>query len=80
MAAHHLAAGIPRRTQIAMAAPQFVPFPKSDTDVPVFFALLTWLPIAIRALLQHYGIHVHCLVAIPLLDSWRGHTALRGIQ
>ena len=47
----------------------------------VFYALLTWLPIAIWAwlrghaftggldepLLQHYGVHVRCLVAIPLL-------------
>ena len=46
-----------------------------------FIALLTWLPIAIWALirgrfveaaigeplLQHYGIHVRCLVVIPLL-------------
>jgi|SoiMethySBSTD1v2_1073268.scaffolds.fasta_scaffold74018_3 hypothetical protein len=96
-----------------MAAPQFVPFSKSDMEVPVsfspvddepplrwqravhlaprdglgvvrravFFALFTWLPIAAWAfvrgrfleapagepLLQHYGIHVRCLVAIPLL-------------
>ena len=47
----------------------------------VFFALLTWLPIAVWAfvtgrapgadsgesLLQHYGVHVRCLVVIPLL-------------
>jgi hypothetical protein len=47
----------------------------------VFFALLTWLPIALWAfvrghffdaatgepLLQHYGVHVRCLVAIPML-------------
>lgn len=47
----------------------------------VFFALLTWLPIAIwtfwkgriaaggldEPLLQHFGIHVRCLIAIPLL-------------
>lgn len=47
----------------------------------VFFALLTWLPIAIWAfvrgrlveadvgepLLQHYGVHIRCLVVIPLL-------------
>ncbi len=47
----------------------------------VFFALLTWLPIALWAflagrlldagtgepLLQHYGVHVRCLLAIPLL-------------
>ena len=47
----------------------------------VFFALLTWLPIVVWAaatgqlwndatgerLLQHYGVHVRCLVAIPLL-------------
>jgi hypothetical protein len=46
-----------------------------------FFALLTWLPIAVWALvrgrffaaatgeplLQHYGVHVRCLVAIPLM-------------
>src|SRR5215471_9415262 len=46
----------------------------------IFFALVTWLPIAIWALvrgrflnapsgeplLQHYGVHVRCLVAIPL--------------
>jgi hypothetical protein len=46
----------------------------------IFFALLTWLPIAIWALvrgrflhadpgeplLQHYGVHVRCLVAIPM--------------
>ncbi len=46
----------------------------------VFYALVTWLPIAIWAalqgrlladdsgerLLQHYGVHVRCLVAIPL--------------
>ena len=96
-----------------MAAPQFVPFSKSDMEVPVsfspvddepplrwqravhlaprdglgvarravFFALFTWLPIAAWALvrgrfveapageplLQHYGVHVRCLVAIPLL-------------
>ncbi len=47
----------------------------------VFFALLTWLPIACWALyrgrfveagtgeplLQHFGVHVRCLVVIPLL-------------
>ena len=47
----------------------------------VFFALLSWLPIAAWALvrgrfvaadvgeplLQHYGVHVRCLVVIPLL-------------
>jgi hypothetical protein len=47
----------------------------------LFFALVTWLPIAIWAaiagrlttavtgepLLQHYGVHVRCLLAIPLL-------------
>jgi hypothetical protein len=47
----------------------------------VFFALLTWLPIVLWAflagrlldagtgepLLQHYGVHVRCLLAIPLL-------------
>jgi hypothetical protein len=47
----------------------------------LFFALLTWLPVVIWAamesrlldrvsgepLLAHYGIHVRCLVAIPLL-------------
>jgi hypothetical protein len=47
----------------------------------VFFALLSWLPIVVWALLNHrliesaggepllvhYGIHVRCLVAIPLL-------------
>jgi hypothetical protein len=47
----------------------------------LFFALVTWLPIAIWALywkrafpgvideplLQHFGVHVRCLVAIPLL-------------
>ncbi|HTN48497.1 MAG TPA: hypothetical protein VMK32_03615 [Burkholderiaceae bacterium] len=47
----------------------------------LFFALLTWLPIFIWAvlagrltssetgesLLQHYGVHVRCLLAIPLL-------------
>ena len=47
----------------------------------VFFAALTWLPIAVWAwwqghmlkgaldekLLQHFGVHVRCLVAIPLL-------------
>jgi hypothetical protein len=46
----------------------------------IFFALLTWLPIAVWALvrgrfldaatgeslLQHYGVHVRCLVAIPM--------------
>jgi len=46
----------------------------------VFFALLTWLPIMVWAatagrllttdsgepLLQHYGVHVRCLLAIPL--------------
>lgn len=46
-----------------------------------FFALLTWLPIVVWAaatghlwndatgerLLQHYGVHVRCLLAIPLL-------------
>jgi hypothetical protein len=46
----------------------------------IFFALLTWLPIAIWALvrgrflnavvgeplLQHYGVHVRCLVTIPM--------------
>jgi hypothetical protein len=47
----------------------------------VFLALVTWLPIAVWAaivgrlvsadvgepLLQHYGVHVRCLLAIPLL-------------
>jgi len=47
----------------------------------IVFALVTWLPIALWALirgrfiaaspgeplLQHYGVHVRCLVAIPLL-------------
>ncbi len=47
----------------------------------VFFALLTWLPIIVWAvtagrlvtaesgepLLQHFGVHVRCLLAIPLL-------------
>jgi hypothetical protein len=47
----------------------------------VFFALFSWVPIAVWALvrgrflapavgeplLQHYGVHVRCLVAIPLL-------------
>jgi hypothetical protein len=47
----------------------------------VFFAVLTWVPIAawalVRArfvqapigepLLQHYGVHVRCLIAIPLM-------------
>jgi hypothetical protein len=47
----------------------------------VFFALFSWLPIAVWALvqgrflqaasgeplLQHYGVHIRCLVAIPLL-------------
>ena len=47
----------------------------------MFFALLTWLPIVVWAaatghlwndaggerLLQHYGVHVRCLLAIPLL-------------
>jgi hypothetical protein len=47
----------------------------------LFFALVTWLPIVIWAaiagrlavaetgepLLQHYGVHVRCLLAIPLL-------------
>src|SRR5262245_700607 len=47
----------------------------------VVFALLAWLPIALWALfrgrfveaatgeplLQHYGVHVRCLVVIPLL-------------
>jgi hypothetical protein len=47
----------------------------------IFFALVAWLPIAFWALirgrfiqaaageplLQHYGVHVRCLVAIPLL-------------
>jgi hypothetical protein len=47
----------------------------------VFFALLTWLPIAVwafvtgrvagvdsgEALLQHYAVHVRCLIVIPLL-------------
>jgi hypothetical protein len=47
----------------------------------IFFGLLTWLPIAIWALvrgrfvtaaggeplLQHFGVHVRCLVAIPLM-------------
>ncbi|MEJ8848858.1 hypothetical protein [Variovorax rhizosphaerae] len=47
----------------------------------VFFALLSWLPIVIwtttsrrlgnidpsESLLQHYGVHVRCLLAIPLL-------------
>ena len=47
----------------------------------VFFAVLSWLPIAVWALvrarflhatvgeplLQHYGVHVRCLVAIPLM-------------
>ena len=56
----------------------------------VFFALLTWLPIAVWAflrgrfidvavgepLLQHYGVHVRCLVAIPLLIL--GEASLHG--
>jgi len=47
----------------------------------VFFALVTWLPIAVWALvrgrfinaatgeplLQHFGVHVRCLVAIPMM-------------
>ena len=46
----------------------------------IFFALITWLPIVLWAalnerllnagtgepLLKHFGIHVRCLVAIPL--------------
>src|SRR5262249_14138837 len=46
----------------------------------IFFALVTWVPIAIwslvrgrfinaavgEPLLQHYGVHIRCLVAIPM--------------
>ena len=52
----------------------------------VFFALLSWLPIAIwwwtagravstatgEPLLQHFGVHVRCLVAIPILILAQG--------
>ena len=52
----------------------------------IFFALLTWAPIAVWAvlaqralpgafsepLLQHFGIHVRCLVAIPLFIAAEG--------
>ena len=52
----------------------------------VFFALLAWLPIAVWAalsgraltastgepLLQHFGVHVRCLVAIPILILAQG--------
>ena len=52
----------------------------------VFFALLAWLPIAIWAvaagralpggttepLLEHFGVHVRCLLAIPLLIVAQG--------
>jgi hypothetical protein len=54
----------------------------------VFFALLTWLPIAVWAalegralastgavaepLLQHFGVHVRCLIAIPVLILAQG--------
>src|SRR5262249_25944724 len=60
----------------------------------IFFALVTWVPIAIwsvvrgrfidaaigEPLLQHYGVHVRCLVAIPLMilgEATLHHTALR---
>jgi len=60
----------------------------------VFFALLTWLPIAIWALvrgrfleawtgeplLQHYGVHVRCLVAIPLLIVGEATLHLIGVR
>jgi hypothetical protein len=61
----------------------------------VFLALLTWLPIVLWAtatrrlwndgtgeqLLQHYGVHVRCLVVIPLLVLAEGalHQASRRI-
>jgi len=59
----------------------------------LFFALLTWLPIIIWAalesrlldraigepLLAHYGVHVRCLVAIPLLILAEG-MALRIVR
>jgi hypothetical protein len=52
----------------------------------IFFALLSWLPIAIwswtagraiseaagEPLLQHFGVHVRCLVAIPILILAQG--------
>src|SRR5262252_8641717 len=52
----------------------------------VFFALLTWLPIAVWAffvkreaeaaggepLLQHFSVHVRCLIAIPVLILAQG--------
>jgi hypothetical protein len=60
----------------------------------IVFALLTWVPIMIwsllrgrfidaavgEPLLQHYGVHVRCLVAIPLLilgEATLNHAALR---
>ena len=57
----------------------------------VLFAIVTWAPIALWALahdrffhatpgeplLQHYGVHVRCLVAIPLLII--GETTLRNV-
>jgi hypothetical protein len=60
----------------------------------IFFAVLSWLPIAVWALLQgrffaaasgesllqHFGVHVRCLVAIPLLILGEAtlHRATRG--
>jgi hypothetical protein len=60
----------------------------------IFLALLTWLPIAVWAaltghfltpsagepLLQHYGVHVRCLVAIPLLVLAEGFVHRAAIQ
>ena len=54
----------------------------------LFFMLLTWVPIMAWAivndrvfagvvsepLLQHFGVHVRCLVAIPLLIAAEGFT------
>src|SRR5215470_8450289 len=60
----------------------------------IFFALVTWLPIAIWALvhgrflnapygeplLQHYGVHVRCLVAIPLFILGEGTLHQAGLR
>jgi hypothetical protein len=60
----------------------------------IFFALLTWLPIAIWALargrfvntvvgeplLQHYGVHVRCLVAIPMFILGEATLHMAGLR
>jgi len=59
----------------------------------IFFALVTWVPIVVWAalnrrllesdsgepLLSHFGIHVRCLVALPLLVGGRAAGAAEGL-